>query len=119
MRIPITITRTPGNSFPKVLRFSGQNVGIAGDTWYDVRITLNGDDTATAEYKEASSPSWLTVGATGIAAIGDPVNFAPNYVNIRGERGGRIDDITVNGIPEPSSMALILVGLAACGWRRR
>ena len=100
--------------------FSGQNVGIAGDTWYDVRITLNGDDTATAEYKEASSPTWLTVGATGIAAIGDPVNFAPNYVSIRGERGARIDDITVNGvIPEPSSMALILVGLAAHGWRRR
>ena len=36
--------------------FSGQNVGIAGDTWYDVRITLNGDDTATAEYKGGLEP---------------------------------------------------------------
>ena len=95
---------------------TGFTAGILSDTWYDVRITLNGDDTATAEYKEPSSPTWLTV---GIANIGDPVNFAPNYVGIRGEKSGRIDDITVNGVPEPASLFLVGIGGLAMLWMRR
>ena len=29
--------------------------GILGETWYDVRITLNGDDTATGEYRKSAA----------------------------------------------------------------
>jgi len=98
---------------------TGTGVGILGDTWYDVRLTLNGDNTVTGEYKLTTEPTvWTEIG-DGIE-IGDPSGFSPNYVGVRGENAGRIDDISVNGvIPEPSSMALILVGLAARGWRRR
>ena len=106
--------------------------GVSPNTWYDVRITLNGDDTATGEYRASAagdSGAWTLIGDGGGGAAGDgtinisdPAGFSPNYVGFRGGFQARLDDISVNGVPEPSSLLLILVGLtglALRGSRRR
>ena len=78
---------------------TGQAIGLLPNTWYDVRLTLNGDDTASGEYKLTTSDTWLPIG-DGSVDILDVANFAPNFVDIAGQSSGRIDDI-VNGPPTP------------------
>ena len=85
--------------------YTGQDAGILGATWYDVRITLNNDDTVSGEYKLTTSDTWLPIG-DGLLPIMDPANFAPNFVGIAGQNSGRVDDI-VNGIP-PSGMLILM-----------
>ena len=101
--------------------WAGQTEGILENTWYDVRMTLNNDDTVSGEYKLTTSDTWLPIGS-GVVDIMDPENFAPNYVGLSGQNFGRIDDICVNGVPEPGSAVLILAGLVllgTCGRRKR
>lgn len=100
--------------------WSGQS-GILEETWYDVRMTVNTDATVSGEYKLTTSDTWIPIG-DGVIDIMDPDNFAPNFVGISGQNSGRIDDIGVNGVPEPGSIVMILAGLAvlaAFGRRKR
>ena len=76
---------------------TSQSIGLLSNTWYDVRMTLNGDDTASGEYKLTTSGTWLPIGG-GSVDILDPANFVPNFVGIAGQNSARIDDI-VNGPP--------------------
>ena len=73
--------------------WTGQ-AGILDDTWYDVRMTVNTDDTVSGEYKLTTSEDWIPIG-DGVVDVLDPANFAPNYVGVAGQNSGRIDDISV------------------------
>ena len=92
--------------------------GELSDTWYDVRITLNGDNTINGDYKQTTSGTWLPIG-DGVVNVVDTVNFAPNYVAIAGEEGAVVDDISINVIPEPVSFSLMAIGGLAMLWMRR
>ena len=77
--------------------WTGQSIGLLSNTWYDVRMTLNGDDTVSGEYKLTTSDTWIPIG-DGLVDVVDTVNFAPNFVGVAGQELGRIDDL-VNGPP--------------------
>jgi hypothetical protein len=95
--------------------------GLVNDTWYDVRLTLNVDDTATGEYRVSTvgdNGDWNEI-EDGIDIV-DTVGFSPNFVGFRGGFNARLDDITVNGVPEPASLFLTgIAGLAMLWMRRR
>ena len=92
---------------------------ISDDTWYDVRLTLNTNNTATGEYRVSAlgdSGAWTLIGdgsggadGDGTVDISDPGGFSPNFVGTRGYFNARIDDIVV--IPEPSPLLLAVPGL--------
>ena len=79
--------------------WTGQSIGLPSNTWFDVRMTLNGDDTVSGEYKLTTSDTWIPIG-DGSVNILDPAEFAPNFVGVAGQESGRVDDI-VNGPPTP------------------
>ena len=66
------------------------------DTWYDFRLTDNGDNTVTGEYRLLNAPTW-TLLDTFVA----PGGWAPTYVAVSGLREGYIDDIDSEAVIVP------------------
>ena len=98
----LSIDGTPGQGdwLADTRVYSGSSNGdfhLSADTWYDVRIELNGLD-ATASYKESTSPTWITIGT--LAAYSE---FVPNYVALSAVRRGYADNVTVVS-PPPTSV---------------
>jgi hypothetical protein len=59
--------------------------------WYEIRLTDNGDNTVTSEYRLLGAVTW-----TEAATMATPAGWAPTYVAIGGLRQGYIDDISVH-----------------------
>jgi hypothetical protein len=76
--------------------------GISFDTWYDIRMTISGNQ-ALGEYKAASSPTWLTIGTVTLFD-----DFGDGYVGMRELYGTRLDD--VGYVPEPATICLLGLG---------
>ena len=61
------------------------------NVWYEIRLTDNGDNSVTSEYKLLGATTW-----TEAATMPTPAGWAPVYVAISGLRQGYIDDISVH-----------------------
>ena len=67
-----------------------QIAGLSEDTWYDVRLTPDGNGDWLGEYKEADSSTWLSAGT-----VTPYSNFDDTYIGIAAQRGGYIDDVQI------------------------
>ena len=69
-----------------------ENIFIPADPnkWYEIRLTDNGDQSVTGEYKLLGDPTW-----TEAATIATPAGWGPTFVALSGLRSAFIDDISV------------------------
>ncbi|MHB9125424.1 MAG: hypothetical protein ACYC4F_05700 [Armatimonadota bacterium] len=84
------------------------------DTWYDLRMTLDGSN-VTGEYRKSGTTDW-----SGLGTLAVYDGFQANYVSIGNHHWGYIDDVGFNStssdpVPEPAGLVTMLAGVLGVG----
>ena len=105
----------------------GHTVGgtFATDTWQHVSITANFDVTKsnfTASIGSLSVPIENRLSFSGGMRGGSSIKEIDLYTSNTGTTGYFYDNVVIHAVPEPSTMALLtigLMGLSTYAWRKR